>query len=453
MQAQAYAEQQTRAAAAPSESASSAAGLHHGDHSRPDSFAALSAPLWAGASRSVPAEEWHHNFAASPALQPPPLVDRQLMSPTEASAIDSPFRTIAAGRTAVQGGSAACVPRPADGAREFAAQTYAQHPADDVMWQRHSAAAAVADMDLLRRLDYGMHAMTPELRAASGSAAFGALRPPSVYTHEHSSETFSRHSAETIDAIVPHLMERAERRRLRRLAEETAAAAETQSLLESPPLEGPSQPLTAQVLQMVQHGAGQRGSAAVAAAGPAAAPPGPATAAAPELAGRWVAQTASASSSWASGHHAREHGDSGGPGTRVQSTGSVPWARHSEAGASPLDRSLVPSPAVSAPQLDQVAAVPRSGSPASSVRRLSFERQPAEAAQSGGTEQQHPGWQTGGALHMVRITFARTYAEPHPVVSLAAWCSVCECGFGWNAMLGRYKAERIWLHMRGRSIL
>ena len=415
MQAQAYPEQQTHAAAPPAETASSAAGWHHGHQSGPDSFAALSAPLWAGASRSVPAEEWHHEFVASTA-GPPRLVSRQFMSPTEASAIDSPFHTVAAGRMSVQGISAASVPRPADGARKFAALGYTQHPADDVMWQRHSAAAMAADADLLRRLEFGMQP-TPELRAASGSAAFGALRPPSVYTHDQSSETFSRNSAETIDAIVPHLMERAERRRLRRLAADTAAAAASRSLLESPPQGGLGHHLTAQVLRMVQHGAGQGGSSAGAAAGPGMAPE-PA-AASPELGGRWVAQTASASSSWASGHRAVEHRvDSSNAAAPVQSGGPGPWPRLSEAGASPVDRSLVPSPATSAaPQLNPVA-VSTSGSPASSVRRLSFEGQPAKAAQSAGkaAEQQRTWWQAGGTMHMVRIA-ALCSEAPHSVLS------------------------------------
>ncbi len=326
------------------------------------------------------------------------------MSPTEASAIDSPFRTVAAARSAVDGVSA-LAPRPKDDAGEFMALGHAQHPATDrSMWQQHSAAAAAAaDADLLRRLDYGMHAMTPELRAFSSGAAFGALRPPSVPPHEHSSETFSRNSAETIDAIVPHLMERAERRRLRRLAEESGAAAATQSLLESSHTGvPPGHHLTAQVLRMVQHGEGQ--SAAFAAGLPAAA--------SPELGGQWVAQTppqtVSASSSWASGHHNPvDHGDSGSTAAPARSVGSEPRSRLAEAGASTLDRSSVPSPATSSAPLLNPLAVSTSGPPASSVRRLSLEGRQPLALQSGdeAAQQRRQWWPAGGALHMVRAFF------------------------------------------------
>ena len=361
-QAQTYAERQTFAAASAAEPAS----YQQQHHSGSERFATRSAMQWASVSRSGSADDWHRDTVAS-ASQPPPLISSYRISPNKAPAIDSPFRTVAASMAAVQSSvSAAFVSQPMDNTRDF--PDYVQHPADRFIPQ-HSAAAAAAQADLLRRLD-GMQAAVGPRAFSGGEAAFGTLRPPSTFAYnEPSSEMLSRDdSRDTIDAIVPDLMERAERRRLLREAA-VRSEATTQSMLGSPAL-GASSRLTAQMLQMVQYGEGLNPTVS---AGPYASRE-PA-AASPELVGRWVAlpplppQAASASS--LAGDHPGEHGDGSSAGTLVRSVGSGPRSRLPEAEASPAGTPPVPSPAASAPQLHQA---PLSASPASSVRRLFFER-------------------------------------------------------------------------------
>ena len=293
------------------------------------------------------------------------------------------------------------------------ASDHMQRPADGAVLQHSGAAAASSDAELLRRLD-GVYEARRQ-RASGGDAAFGAPRPASARTHEHPSGTLSRmDSRETIDAIVPHLMERAERRlRLGESAGRAEAAA--QALLISSPPQGGSGHLTAQMLHTVlgEHGSalGSAGRADALAAGledeRAASP----AAASPELSGRWVAQPLPhrpATATVRAGQHPRgPRGGAGAGAAHARSSGSDPWSRPSEAETSPAGSRALPTPAASALQL-RCAATSLPDSPASSVGQRSFERQPLQL-QSGdnAAEQSQRGWQPASALRTVRFMSAR----------------------------------------------